>query len=182
MSSSGLHKPLRAMPLTLGCFKSRSNHALMTTIAHRDYSTLFWHAILYNENWVWQQLPNPPNTNETWTNCRVMTIKRLRDVLQTDKTPETLRVTGFLSLNISDVVNDSSFAKEDTKEKMWDTLVLQIMIIFHYEFTWQLFSSNRISILSIKCQNIVKKCVLRFSGDQRDNTKWLVLTKQQSKT
>lgn len=36
MSSSGLHKPLQALPLTLGCFKSRSNPALMTTTVHRD--------------------------------------------------------------------------------------------------------------------------------------------------
>lgn len=36
MSSSGLHKPLQALPLTLGCFKSSSNPSLMTTAVHRD--------------------------------------------------------------------------------------------------------------------------------------------------
>lgn len=36
MCSSGLHKPLHALPLTSGCFKSRSNLALMTATVHWD--------------------------------------------------------------------------------------------------------------------------------------------------
>lgn len=40
-SSSGLHKPLQALPLTLGCFKSRSNPALMTTTVQRLKQRLF---------------------------------------------------------------------------------------------------------------------------------------------
>lgn len=38
MSRLGLPKPRRASPLTSGCFKSRSNPALMTASVHRNYS------------------------------------------------------------------------------------------------------------------------------------------------